>query len=52
MTLRDRDAAYMNNEDLRQELDMYRSVSIPIEDKPRTTMTRVGRAPLANQNLS
>lgn len=49
---RDRDAVAVNNEDLRQELDMYKSVMVPSGDKPRTNITRIGRPALASQNLN
>lgn len=39
-------------EELRHELDLYKSVAVPAADKPRTGMTRVGRMPLLNQSLN
>ncbi|KAF9461301.1 hypothetical protein BDZ94DRAFT_1168036 [Collybia nuda] len=36
------------NEDLQQELGMYKSVVVPPEVKPRTTITRVARPPLVS----
>ena len=36
-----------DNDDLRAELDMYKSVAVPHEVKPRTTITRVTRLPSA-----
>ncbi|KAI8972254.1 hypothetical protein BD414DRAFT_426125 [Trametes punicea] len=47
MTTRDRDAALAVNEELRHELELYKSVAVPQEAKPRTTITRVGRVPAA-----
>lgn len=51
MLTRDRDAVATNNDDLLQELAMYKSVMVPIDNKPRTNITRIGRLPLANQTL-
>lgn len=31
---------------------MYKSVMIPVEDRPRTNITRVARPPLVNLNTS
>ena len=31
---------------------MYTSVGVPMQVKPRTTVTRVARAPLANQSIN
>lgn len=36
------------NDALQNELDMYKSVQVPLESKPRTNITRIGRAPLVN----
>lgn len=33
---------------LQKELDMYKSVQVPLDGKPRTNITRIGRAPLVN----
>ncbi|EPQ56968.1 hypothetical protein GLOTRDRAFT_137420 [Gloeophyllum trabeum ATCC 11539] len=52
LSTRDHEAAMADNEDLRNELDMYKSVMVPIDAKPRTAITRVGRAPLASQNMN
>ena len=43
MLTRDRDATQAHNEDLQHELDLYKSVAVPPELKPRTTVTRVER---------
>lgn len=42
----ERDNALTHSQTLRHELDMYTSVNIPHDMKPRTTITRVGRIPL------
>jgi hypothetical protein len=42
----------VNNDDLRQELDMYKSVMVPSENKPRTNITRIARPALVPQNLN
>lgn len=36
------------NGDLQHELDMYKSVMVPVDQKPRTNITRVARPPLIN----
>ncbi|KAF8161010.1 hypothetical protein B0H34DRAFT_857540 [Crassisporium funariophilum] len=36
------------NTNLQHELDMYTSVTVPLETKPRTNIIRVGRPPLVN----
>lgn len=45
---REQEAAAAVNDDLQHELDMYKSVMVPGENKPRTAMTRVTRLPLVN----
>ena len=40
------------NDELLRELQLYKSVSIPTNAKPRSTMTRVARAPLTNHNMN
>ena len=52
MTNRDKEAVIDENEGLRQELAMYKSVAVPTESKPRTFVTRITRAPLTNQSLN
>jgi hypothetical protein len=52
MTVRDQEAALAEADELRYELDMYKSVALPTEHKPRTGITRVGRQPLVNQTLN
>ncbi|KAL7281761.1 hypothetical protein ACG7TL_005080 [Trametes sanguinea] len=45
ISTREREAVLADNEDLRHELELYKSVGVPHEIKPRTTITRVGRVP-------
>lgn len=45
---REQEAAAAINDDLQHELDMYKSVMVPGESKPRTALTRVTRTPLVN----
>lgn len=52
MTTKDKEAVIEENEELRHELGLYKSVAVPLENKPRAFMTRVTRAPLASQNLN
>jgi hypothetical protein len=52
MATRDHEAVVVGNEELKQELDMYKSVMVPVENKPRTNITRIGRLPLADQNVN
>ncbi|KAI1795710.1 hypothetical protein LXA43DRAFT_970577 [Ganoderma leucocontextum] len=47
LSTRDRDAAYADNDDLRAELELYKSVAVPQDVKPRTTITRVARPAVA-----
>ncbi|TFY72608.1 hypothetical protein EVG20_g400 [Dentipellis fragilis] len=49
---RERDAAAAYSENLQHELDMYKSVAVPPDMKPRTTITRVARIPLATQSAN
>ncbi|EIW82822.1 hypothetical protein CONPUDRAFT_163890 [Coniophora puteana RWD-64-598 SS2] len=49
---RDSENMVAENEDLQNELDMYKSVHVPIGSKPRTGVTRVSRAPLGNHTLN
>lgn len=51
MLTRDQDALAAENENLQNELDMYKSVTVPITDKPRTNLTRIARVPLVNLNI-
>ncbi|ETW80450.1 hypothetical protein HETIRDRAFT_24876, partial [Heterobasidion irregulare TC 32-1] len=44
----DRDAVIAHGDSLQHELNMYKSIAVPSEFKPRTTITRVGRVPLVN----
>lgn len=43
MSTRDRDAVLADNDDLRAELGLYKSVAVPHDAKPRTAITRVAR---------
>ncbi|OBZ70612.1 hypothetical protein A0H81_09091 [Grifola frondosa] len=52
MSSRDRDAVLADNDDLRHELELYKSVAVPQEIKPRTMITRVTRVPLAPQSTN
>ena len=52
MLTRDRDILVTNTEGLQQELNLYKSVMVPNENKPRTNITRVARSALANRNLN
>ncbi|KAF9484441.1 hypothetical protein BDN70DRAFT_872455 [Pholiota conissans] len=47
LTKEQEDIAYINDA-LQNELDMYKSVQVPLDSKPRTNITRIGRAPLVN----
>ncbi|KAF5386037.1 hypothetical protein D9615_002490 [Tricholomella constricta] len=49
---REQEAAVAINDDLQHELDMYKSVMVPAEQKPRTTITRIIRPPLVNLTRS
>jgi hypothetical protein len=40
------------NQDLKNELDMYKSVAVPYEVKPGTRFTRMARPPLVSLNKS
>ncbi|CAK5281483.1 unnamed protein product [Mycena citricolor] len=44
------ESAKTHTVELTNELEMYKSVTAPVEGKPRTTITRVGRPPLASLN--
>lgn len=52
MTNKDKEAVIDENEGLRQELAMYKSVGVPADSKPRTFVTRITRAPLTNHSLN
>lgn len=51
MLTRDRDATQAQNEDLQHELDLYKSVAVPPELKPRTTVTRVERLQVPSSSV-
>jgi hypothetical protein len=44
---REHENASAQNNELQNELDMYKSVRVPLESKPKTNLTRIGR-PLVN----
>lgn len=50
MSIRNHETAIAQNENLHHELDMYKSVMVPLERKPRTNITRITRPPLVNLN--
>jgi hypothetical protein len=52
MLTRDRENVIAENGDLQQELDMYKSVMVPGEHRPRTNITRLARAPFVNLTQS
>lgn len=52
LTTRDKETVISENDELRHELELYKSVGVPVDFKPRTTVTRVTRAPLVSQNLN
>ncbi|KII92246.1 hypothetical protein PLICRDRAFT_466038 [Plicaturopsis crispa FD-325 SS-3] len=52
VSVRAHEAATAANDELRRELEMYKSVMVPAEYKPRTHITRVGRVPLAAQSVN
>ncbi|KAJ7703281.1 hypothetical protein B0H17DRAFT_1194478 [Mycena rosella] len=41
-----------HNVELLRELEMYKSASVPMQNKPRTIVTRISRPPLASLNHS
>ncbi|KAI0675174.1 hypothetical protein C8Q78DRAFT_1075491 [Trametes maxima] len=47
VSTRDREAVLADNDELRHELALYKSVAVPDGFKPRTNITRVGRIPAA-----
>ncbi|KAG6917435.1 hypothetical protein DXG01_002521 [Tephrocybe rancida] len=49
---REQEAAVAVNDDLQHELDMYKSVMVPADNKPRTAITRIARPPLVNLTRS
>jgi len=52
MSTRDHKAAVADGNNLRHEVSMYKSVLIPVENKPRTNITRIVRPALATQSLN
>ncbi|KAG5645183.1 hypothetical protein DXG03_006701 [Asterophora parasitica] len=49
---REQEAAMAVNDDLQHELEMYKSVMVPADNKPRTAITRVSRPALVNLTRS
>jgi chromosome segregation ATPase len=45
---REQENASAQNGELQNEIDMYKSVRIPLESKPKTNLTRIGRPPLVS----
>ena len=52
MMTKERDAVSSENDAVLHELQAYKSVNAAADFKPRTTLTRVGRQPLANHSLN
>ena len=52
MMTKDRDALFSENDELIRELQLYKSVAVPTDFKPRSTMTRVSRVPLGSHSLN
>lgn len=46
MLTREQETVVAVNEDLQNELGMYKSVMVPPDQKPRSNLIRVGRPPL------
>ncbi|KAJ6586844.1 hypothetical protein DFH09DRAFT_910508 [Mycena vulgaris] len=44
--------ANAHNAELVRELEIYKSASVPVENKPRTIVTRISRPPLSSLNQS
>ncbi|KAF8554176.1 hypothetical protein OG21DRAFT_1121424 [Imleria badia] len=49
---RERDTLVASNDDLRHEIELYKSSVVPLESKPRSLFIRVSRPPLTNQSLN
>ncbi|TFK44638.1 hypothetical protein BDQ12DRAFT_28373 [Crucibulum laeve] len=52
MLTREQEAIIARSDDLQHEVDTYKSVMVPVGNKPRTNITRVGRPPLVNLTRS
>ncbi|KAH9485315.1 hypothetical protein JR316_0002223 [Psilocybe cubensis] len=48
MLIREQENVVAQNDELQNEIDMYKSVQVPPEKKTRTNITRVARPPLVN----
>lgn len=44
--MQDQENVVAENGDLQHELNMYKSVAVPLDHRPRTNITRVARPPL------
>ena len=49
MSTRDQEKARDENQTLKNELFMYKSIVVPADGKPRTALTRVNRIPLSSR---
>ena len=52
MMEKDKEAVTTENDELRHELGMYKSIAVAPESKSRGFMTRIARAPLTTQNIN
>ena len=52
MMAKERDALSSGNDELLRELQLYKSVAVPPDLRPRSAMIRVARVPLANNSLN
>lgn len=48
MLTREQEGIVTENENLQHELNMYQSVMVPVEHRPRTNITRVARVPFVD----
>ncbi|KAN0091117.1 hypothetical protein V8E55_004683 [Tylopilus felleus] len=49
---RERDTVAASNDELRHEIELYKSSAVAIDSKPRSLFIRVSRPPLTNQSLN
>ncbi|KAF9562793.1 hypothetical protein CPC08DRAFT_749306 [Agrocybe pediades] len=49
---REQDDLLTQKEDLQREVDMYKSVQVPVHHRPRTHVTRIARPPLGNLEMN
>lgn len=52
MVTKDRDALAAESDELVRELQLYKSVAVPADFRPRSTLTRVARKPLTTQSMN